>query len=77
VTKIGDFIVDFLREFKAIFKKALTLVSGAWGELFDEENQRSKISCQCPFIVLVSKKVGIMFCFPLFESFNLLHMVVQ
>jgi hypothetical protein len=29
VTKIGDFIVDFLREFEAIFKKALTCVSGA------------------------------------------------
>jgi hypothetical protein len=27
--KIGDFIVDFLREFEAIFKKALTNVSGA------------------------------------------------
>jgi hypothetical protein len=29
VTKIGDFVVDFLREFEAIFKKALTRVSGA------------------------------------------------
>jgi hypothetical protein len=29
VTKIGDFIVDFLREFEATFKKALTRVSGA------------------------------------------------
>jgi hypothetical protein len=29
VTKIGDFIVDFLRKFEAIFKKALTSVSGA------------------------------------------------
>jgi hypothetical protein len=37
VTKIGDFIVDFLREVEAIFKKALTRVSGAWGVLFDKK----------------------------------------
>jgi hypothetical protein len=41
--KIGDFIVDFC-EFEAIFKKALTRVSGAYGK-----NQRLKISCQGPF----------------------------
>jgi hypothetical protein len=29
VTKIGDFIVDFLREFETIFKKTLICVSGA------------------------------------------------
>jgi hypothetical protein len=29
VTNIGDFIVDFLHEFEAILKKALTRVSGA------------------------------------------------
>jgi hypothetical protein len=29
VTKVGDFIVDFCREFGNIFKKALTCVSGA------------------------------------------------
>jgi hypothetical protein len=29
VTKIGDFIIDFRREFEAIFKKALSRVSGA------------------------------------------------
>jgi hypothetical protein len=29
--KIGDFIVDFLRELEAIFKKALTHVSGGLG----------------------------------------------
>jgi hypothetical protein len=28
VTKIGDFIVDFLREFEGIYKKALTRLSG-------------------------------------------------
>jgi hypothetical protein len=37
VTKIGDFIVDFIREFETIFKKTLTRVSGAKGELFDEK----------------------------------------
>jgi hypothetical protein len=39
VTKIGDFVVDFLREFKAISKKALTCVSGAFGEMFYEEKK--------------------------------------
>jgi hypothetical protein len=48
VTKIGDFIFDFLREFEAIFKKALIRVSGTKGELFDEKKQRSKILCQGP-----------------------------
>jgi hypothetical protein len=33
--KIGDFIVEYLREFEAIFKKAL--YRGAQGELFDEK----------------------------------------
>jgi hypothetical protein len=33
-------IVDFLREFEAIFKKALTRVSGAQGELFDEKKPK-------------------------------------
>jgi hypothetical protein len=36
-TKIGDFVVDFLCEFKAIFKKALIRASGASVELFDEK----------------------------------------
>jgi hypothetical protein len=49
VTKIGDFIVDFLHEFEAIFKKASTLVSGAYGAFIYEKNQRSKISCQGSF----------------------------
>jgi hypothetical protein len=39
VTKIDDFIVDFHREFEAIFKKALTWVSGAYWELFDEKTR--------------------------------------
>jgi hypothetical protein len=29
LTKIGNFVVDFLREYEVIFKKALTRVSGA------------------------------------------------
>jgi hypothetical protein len=32
---VGDFVVDLLREFEAIFKQGL-------GELFDANNQRSK-----------------------------------
>jgi hypothetical protein len=39
-----DFIVEYLREYKATCKKALTLGSRAQMELFDEKNQRSKIS---------------------------------
>jgi hypothetical protein len=34
--------VDYLREFEAIFEKALTWVSEAQGKLFDEKNQRPK-----------------------------------
>jgi hypothetical protein len=39
-----DFIVIYLREYEAICKKALTCVSGAQMEFFDEKNERSKIS---------------------------------
>jgi hypothetical protein len=46
VTKIGHLVVDLLRECEAIFKKTLTRVTGTYGELFDENNQKSKISCQ-------------------------------
>jgi hypothetical protein len=49
VTKIGEYKVDLLREYWSILKKALTRVSGAYGELFDEKNLRLKISCQGPF----------------------------
>jgi hypothetical protein len=45
LTKIGYFIVDFLRSH---IQKASARVSGAQGE-FDEKNQRLKISCQGPF----------------------------
>jgi hypothetical protein len=48
-TKKVDLIVEYLCEFEAICKKALTSVSGAQMELFDEKNQRSKISWQGPF----------------------------
>jgi hypothetical protein len=37
-------IVEYLREYEAICKKALTRVSGAQMELVDEKNQSSKIS---------------------------------
>jgi hypothetical protein len=40
----NDFIVEYLREYEAICKKALTRVSGAQMELFYEKNQKSKIS---------------------------------
>jgi hypothetical protein len=43
-TKKVDFIVEYLREFEAICKMALTHISRAQMELFDEKNQRSKIS---------------------------------
>jgi hypothetical protein len=45
VTKSDDFIVDFLREFEAIFKKALTRVSGALGELLDEKKTKVENPC--------------------------------
>jgi hypothetical protein len=38
--KIGDFIVEHLREFEAICKKALTRSSGAQVGLIYEKNQR-------------------------------------
>jgi hypothetical protein len=38
-----DFIVEYLREYKAICKKALTRGSRAQMELFDEKNRRLKI----------------------------------
>jgi hypothetical protein len=53
-TKKVEFIVEYLRKYKAICKKALTCVSGAQLELFDEKNQRSKISWQGPFKGLVT-----------------------
>jgi hypothetical protein len=43
-TEKVDFIFEYLREYEAICKKALTRVSEAQMEFFDEKNQRSKIS---------------------------------
>jgi hypothetical protein len=43
-SKVGDFKVEYLREFEAICKKALTRESGAEVGLFDKKNQRSKNS---------------------------------
>jgi hypothetical protein len=39
-----DFIVEYLRKYVAICKKALTRGSRVQMELFDEKNWRSKIS---------------------------------
>jgi hypothetical protein len=39
-----DFIVEYLREYETICKKALTRGSRAQMELFDKKNRRSKIS---------------------------------
>jgi hypothetical protein len=54
VHKIGDFIVENLREFEAILKKALTCVSGALRDLFCEQNQRLDVSCQGPSSIYIS-----------------------
>jgi hypothetical protein len=43
------FKVDFLREYESIFETALAHESVGPRVLFDEKNQRSKISCYCPF----------------------------
>jgi hypothetical protein len=40
--KIGDFKVEYLREFEAICKKALTRESGAQAGLFDEKTRGRK-----------------------------------
>jgi hypothetical protein len=44
VTRIGDYLVDFLGEYEVIFKKALTCVSVAQGKLFDEKKTRGRKS---------------------------------
>jgi hypothetical protein len=41
-TKIVDFIVEYLLEYEAIRKKALTRVSGAQMEFFDEKPKDRK-----------------------------------
>jgi hypothetical protein len=45
----GDLKVEYLREFVAIFKKAVTCVSVAQGELFDEKNTEEENLMQGPF----------------------------
>jgi hypothetical protein len=54
-----DFLVEYLREYEKICKKALTRRSGAQKELFDEKNRRSKISWQGPFKEIVTRAWGI------------------
>jgi hypothetical protein len=44
VTKFGDYLVDFLTKYDAIFKKASNHVSGAKGKLL--KKNRSKMSCE-------------------------------
>jgi hypothetical protein len=39
VHKLGDFKVEYIREFEAIFKTAVTRVSVAQGELFHEKTE--------------------------------------
>jgi hypothetical protein len=43
-TKKIDFIAEYLREYQAICKKALTRVSGAQMELFDEKIREGRQS---------------------------------
>jgi hypothetical protein len=43
-----DFIVEYLREYEAIFKKALTRVSGPLMELFDEKTRGRKSRDRVP-----------------------------
>jgi hypothetical protein len=45
-TKKVDFIVKYLREYEAIYKKALTHVSGAQMKFFDEKTRGRKGSLQ-------------------------------
>jgi hypothetical protein len=55
--RIGDFKVEYLREFQAICKKALTRVSGPRGScLMKKKPGRSKISCYCPFMILAMRQ---------------------
>jgi hypothetical protein len=42
VTKIGNFIVEYLNEIQAIFKKAFSRESGALRKLFDEKTTGQK-----------------------------------
>jgi hypothetical protein len=41
--------IELVREFESVFKTALAHESGDQGVLFNEKNQGSKISWDCPF----------------------------
>jgi hypothetical protein len=43
------FVVEYFREYESIFETALSHESVEPGVLFNEKNQRSKISWDCPF----------------------------
>jgi hypothetical protein len=51
--------VEYLREFEAIFEKALTRVTGAQGKLFDEKNRGRKSHVRVPFIFF---EICVKFC---------------
>jgi hypothetical protein len=46
---LAIFKVDYFREYESIFETDLAHESVDPGVLFDKKNQRSKISCYCPF----------------------------
>jgi hypothetical protein len=50
----SNFEYEYLGEFKTEFKNILGHESGAQVCLFDGKKQRSKISCYCPFDVVIS-----------------------
>jgi hypothetical protein len=60
-TKKVDFIVEYLCECEALCKKALTRVSGAQMELFDEKNRGRKSRDRVPFMCFLSIKID--FCY--------------
>jgi hypothetical protein len=51
-TKKVEFIVEYLREYEAICKKALTRVSEAQMELFDEKTRGRKSRERVPLILV-------------------------
>jgi hypothetical protein len=57
VQNISNFVVDFLHGFEAIFKTALTRVSGAYRELFDEKTRDKKCPVTFPLRDSVTRNV--------------------
>ncbi len=53
----SNFEYEYLGEFETEFKKILGHESGAQLSSFDGKNQRSKISCYCPFKGTLFSKV--------------------